>query len=60
MAQSCSTEELAAKITSALDPNTVRTVQATSKGRFLLEFSYFSAASSVVTVCIDLVGGGSI
>ena len=56
MAQSCSTEELAAKITAALDSSTVRTVQATAKRRFLLEFSSFSAASSVMTVGIDIEG----
>ncbi len=56
MAQSCSTEELAAKITAALDPTTVRTVQATAKRRFLLEFSSVSAASSMMTVCIDIEG----
>ena len=56
MAPSCSTEELAAKITSALDPNNVRTVQATSKRRFLLEFSSFSAASSVMLTGIDIEG----
>ncbi len=56
MAQSCSTEELAAKITAALDPTTVRTVQATAKRRFLLELSSFSAASSVMTAGIDIEG----
>ncbi len=56
MAQSCSTEELAAKNTAALDPSTVRTVQATSKRRFLLEFSSFSAPSSVMTAGIDTEG----
>ncbi len=56
MAQSCSTEELAAKVTAALDPTTVRTVQATAKCRFLLEFSSVSAASSVMTAGIDIEG----
>ena len=53
MAQSCSTEELAAKITAALDPTTV---QATAKRRFLLEFSSVSAASAVMTAGIDIEG----
>ena len=56
MAQSCSTEELAAKITAALDPTTVRTVQATAKRRFLLEFSSVPAASAVMTAGIDIEG----
>ncbi len=56
VAQSCSTEELAAKITSALDPNTVRTVQATSKRQFLLEFSSLPAASSMMSAGIDIEG----
>ncbi len=56
MAQSCSTEELAAKITGALDPNTVQTVQATAKRWFLLEFFSVSATSSVMTAGIDLEG----
>ena len=56
MAQSCSTEELAAKISAALDPTTVQTVQATAKCRFLLEFSSVSAASSVMTAGIDIEG----
>ena len=56
MAQSCSTEELAAKITTALDLNTFRTVQATAKRRFLLKFSSFSAASSVMTAGIEIEG----
>ena len=56
MAQSCSTEELAAKITAALDPTTVRTVQATAKRRFLLEFSSVPAASAVMTAGVDIEG----
>ncbi len=56
MAQSCSTEELAAKITPALDPSTVQTVQATAKRRFLLEFSSVPAASAVMTAGIDIEG----
>ena len=56
MAQSCSTEDLAAKITAALDPTTVRTVQATAKRRFLLEFCSVPAASAVMTVGIDIEG----
>ncbi len=56
MVQSCSTEELAAKISAALDPNTVLTVQATATRRFLLEFSSVSAANAVITVGIDIEG----
>ena len=56
VAQSCNTEELAAKITSASDPNTIRTVHATSKRRFLLGFSSFSAASFVMSAGIDIEG----
>ena len=53
MAQSCSTKELAIKITSALEPNTI---QATSKRRFLLKSSSFSAASSIMSAGIDIEG----
>jgi hypothetical protein len=46
-------KDLSAEIASLLDPATIKTVQATSKRRFVLEFSSAAAASTIMRQGID-------